>query len=38
VLSPWPKNWACARSRPTVTSGSARSIARQTSRSRPALH
>ena len=35
--SPWPRNWACARSRPTATAASARCMPRPASGSRPAL-
>ena len=33
--SPWPRNWACARSRPTATAAWARCMPRQASGSRP---
>jgi class 3 adenylate cyclase/DNA-binding winged helix-turn-helix (wHTH) protein/tetratricopeptide (TPR) repeat protein len=35
--SPWPRNWACAHSRPTATSGSALCTAGWDERSRPWL-
>ena len=34
--SPWPRSWACARSRPTATAASARCMPRPGSGSRPA--
>jgi tetratricopeptide (TPR) repeat protein len=36
--SPWPRSWACARSRRTATGASARCMPRCASGNRPALH